>query len=162
MPRPNPRRAIASEQNVARRFTYERERRGWSYESLAQRMTDAGCPIQGSALYKIEKGRPRRRITVDELAAFAQVLGEHAQNLLRPVELVGDREADELVTEWLEVQTTIAAHVDRAATLTERLETLAANGTLLAFPVHEVLASGLFREVQEAQERAAASFELFR
>jgi len=36
-------------------------------------MGTIGCPIRASALYKMEKGEPRRRITVDELLAFAEV-----------------------------------------------------------------------------------------
>lgn len=44
-------------------------------------MTDAGCPIQGSAIYKIEKADPPRRITVDELVAFATVFETSAVDL---------------------------------------------------------------------------------
>ena len=85
MPRPNPLRSLDSEDNLARRIAYERERRGWTYESTAKRMTDAGCPIQGSAIYKIEKGNPRRRISVDELVAFSTIFDAEISDLLSPV-----------------------------------------------------------------------------
>lgn len=73
MPRPNRERSIAAEDVLAVRIATERTSRGWSYERLAEAMTEVGCPIQGSAIFKIEKGEPRRRITVNELAALSQV-----------------------------------------------------------------------------------------
>lgn len=57
-----------------------------TYDGLATRMTDVGCPIQGSALYKIEKSG--RRITVDELVAMAKVFEVEVADLLRPLEAV--------------------------------------------------------------------------
>lgn len=91
MPRMNPSRSIANEANVARRIQFEREQRGWSYESTASRMTVLGCPIHASAIYKIEKGEPRRRIAVDELVGFADAFKVSVEELLVPVELVHDR-----------------------------------------------------------------------
>jgi transcriptional regulator with XRE-family HTH domain len=86
MSRPNQPRTIAVEQALARRLAYERERRGMSYDGLASRMTKAGCPIQPSGLYKIEKAG--RRITVDELAGLAKVFDLEISELLQPVELI--------------------------------------------------------------------------
>lgn len=100
MPRPNPLRTLQSEENLARRIAYEREQRGWSYEGTAVRMTYAGCPLQGSAIYKIEKGSPRRRITLDESVAFARVFGLELPDLLIPVELL-DRQKLAQATEEL-------------------------------------------------------------
>lgn len=88
MPRPNPPRTLQSETNLARRIAHERDSRGMSYEGLADRMTKAGCPIQASAIYKIEKMNPPRRITVDELVGFAQVFEVSVEDLLTPVEIV--------------------------------------------------------------------------
>jgi transcriptional regulator with XRE-family HTH domain len=93
MPRRNLERFLRSEESLARRIGYEREVRGWTYEGLAKRMTDAGCAINASALYKIEKSEPRRRITVDELVALAQVLEvDDLDDLLQPPEAVLHRE----------------------------------------------------------------------
>lgn len=92
MPRPNPHRSLKSEGDLARRVAYERDLRGWSHAGLAERLTRAGCPIQASAIWKIENGQPRRRITVDEMLAFAEVFGSKVEDLLRPPELIlGER-----------------------------------------------------------------------
>lgn len=88
MPRPNPHRLLHSEEDLARRIASERESRGWSHAGLAERVSRAGCPIQASAIWKIENGKPRRRITVDELLAFAEVFGTKIEELLRPPELI--------------------------------------------------------------------------
>lgn len=85
MPRSVP-RTIGSEDSLARRIEYEREQRGWSPASLAERMTKAGCQMSQSAVWKIENGRPRRRITVDEAVAFAAVFETTLEKLLVPVE----------------------------------------------------------------------------
>jgi transcriptional regulator with XRE-family HTH domain len=68
-------RPIGAEDIVARRVAYERRRRDWSNAELAKRMTDAGCPLNQSAIQKIEKGMPRRTISLDEALAFAEVFG---------------------------------------------------------------------------------------
>ena len=99
MPRPNRGRVIHAERNLAQRVAYERQRpeRGWTFDGLAKRMTDAGCPMAGSAIYKIENGDPPRRVTVDELVALARVFGyDDVNELLVPVALVRDRRAREL------------------------------------------------------------------
>lgn len=82
MSRPNLRRAIAAEAALARRVEYERTTRGMSYEGLAARMSRVGCPIQASAIYKIEKGDPPRRITVDEVVALSSVFEMSIDDLL--------------------------------------------------------------------------------
>jgi transcriptional regulator with XRE-family HTH domain len=64
---------LLAEEHLAQRIELERKLRGWTHEGLAKRVTDAGCPIQPSAVYKIERGDPRRRITVDEAIAYAAV-----------------------------------------------------------------------------------------
>jgi transcriptional regulator with XRE-family HTH domain len=97
MPRPNPVRLLASEESLARRVAYERERREWSTEGLARRMTDVGCPIHQSAIWKIENGKPPRRITVDELVAFSRVFDVSIEELLLPVDAARSKRAMELV-----------------------------------------------------------------
>ena len=97
MPRPRRTGHINGEDNLARRIAYERERRGWSYETLALLVTEAGCPVAGSALHRVEKGSPRRRITVDELLALSEVFDLPLHDLLTPVELVRKKRAREVV-----------------------------------------------------------------
>jgi hypothetical protein len=104
MPRANPGRSIASEANLAKRIAYEREVRGLSYEALASLMTDQGCAIQGSAIYKIEKADPPRRVTVDELVALKKVFDvKTTDELLKPMELIDKEHAEELITELNEM-----------------------------------------------------------
>lgn len=97
MPRPNVGRTLRSEAGLARRIAYERQERGWSLEGLAKRMSDAGCNINASAIFKIEKGDPPRRISVDELVALAAVFAERVDDLLLPPNVVFDKVAHELV-----------------------------------------------------------------
>lgn len=97
MPRPNPPRAIGGEVQLARRIAFERDRHNMTYEGLASRMNKAGCPIQPSGLYKIERGKPPRRILVDELLALAECFNTTVEQLLRPIELVLDEELASLV-----------------------------------------------------------------
>src|SRR5690348_3763576 len=75
MPRPNPPRQPGAEDVIARRIAVERTDRGWSYADLAGRLTELGCPIGASAVWKIEQPEHRRRITVDEAIAFAKAFG---------------------------------------------------------------------------------------
>ncbi len=73
MSRPNKNRTLFAEANLAKRVTMERAARSWTLEGLAKRMTDVGCPIQPSAIYKVERANPPRRIVVDELVAYSKV-----------------------------------------------------------------------------------------
>lgn len=109
MPRPNPTRSLQSETNLARRIAFEREERGWTYEGTAKRLTDAGCAIQSSAIYKIEKSDPPRRISVDELVGFAKVFDLSVEELLVPMELIHDQRAMEIIKEMQDAGATLAA-----------------------------------------------------
>lgn len=140
MPRPNRPRAVYAEDHLAQRITAERTERGWTIDGLAQRMTDTGCSMTGSAIFKIEKGEPRRRIVVDELVAFSQVFGIPVDELLMPPETARKTEVIRLVMAWhsatLDHEQTlrdldesrralsgyVAAHPDVAADLAETLK----------------------------------------
>jgi transcriptional regulator with XRE-family HTH domain len=100
MPRPNPPRDIYAERYLAIRVAREREARGWSYEGLASRMTAAGCPLNQSAIYKIERADPPRRITVDELVAYSRVFGIPVEQLLLDPEVEAEGRLLELINEW--------------------------------------------------------------
>lgn len=112
MPRANAGRTINVESSLARRIAYERDSRGWNNESLAQRMTDVGCSIHPSALHKIEKSNPPRRVTVNELVALAQVFELTVENLLQPVEALLTGRAKVAFSCW----TKAAEENDRAHT----------------------------------------------
>ncbi len=113
MPPRNPARSLMSEETLARRLAFERDQRGWTYEGLAKRMTDVGCPINQSAIYKIEKGQPRRRVTVDELVAMSKVFDIDLGDLLVPVEFVLQDHARSLAENMLEAQDGLILAVGR-------------------------------------------------
>jgi transcriptional regulator with XRE-family HTH domain len=142
MPRPNRRRTIASEANLARRIAFERERRGLSYDALAKLMTDAGCSMQGSAIFRIEKGEPPRRVTVDELVTFGEVLELSIDDLLMPLELFRKKRARRVVEK---IEAASAAMVAAAETMRSgwvELERLALDDAELSQYAHEHLAGG--------------------
>jgi transcriptional regulator with XRE-family HTH domain len=125
VPRPNPPRSLQSEDNLARRVAYEREQRGWTYDGLAKRLTEAGCSIQGSAIYKIEKGTPRRRISVDELVAFAEVFEVNVADLLIPLELMAEQKVVSLIADLRHRYAVLVARVDEMQGTVEEIATLA-------------------------------------
>lgn len=98
VPKRTPARSISDrgERNLAKRVERERTACGWSYEALAQKMAGAGCAINKGALYSIEKSG--RRITVDELMAFAEIFAEgDVADLLKPIELIEQERAHALI-----------------------------------------------------------------
>lgn len=84
MPRQNQPRTVGSEDALAQRIAVLRSEAEppLSYEALAARMSAVGCPIQPSALHRIEKGSPRRKVTVDELVALSQVFEVPIEDLI--------------------------------------------------------------------------------
>ena len=74
--------AVNAEEFLAATIEDLRTREGWSYAELSQRMGEAGCPIERSSLQKIERGQPRRKITVNELVAFSRVFNVEIPELL--------------------------------------------------------------------------------
>jgi transcriptional regulator with XRE-family HTH domain len=97
MARPNPLRSIGGEKALAARIASEREQRGMTYEGLASRMTAIGCPIQASAIFKIEKSNPPRHITVDELVALGRVFKLELEDLVQPPALAKNKQLRRLV-----------------------------------------------------------------
>lgn len=148
-------RAVTHEVNLSRRIAYEREKRGWTYEALARHMSRAGCPVPASALFKIEKGDPPRRINVDEFMTVARVFRIDPIELLRhPDELENEalRSAMEELRDaerkagpsivLLETKLDIAfeeldRHTDNRSAATPALEDLAARVPLLFSRVRE-------------------------
>lgn len=70
------------EDELARKIEALRVGKGWSYGRLSEAMEAEQCQIERSSLQKIEKGTPRRRITVTELVAFAKVFDVSITDLL--------------------------------------------------------------------------------
>ena len=88
-----------------------------SLDGLARRMTQAGVPISASAIYKIESADPPRRITVDELVGLSRALNLTMDELLTPLEVIGDRQAQELLAQ---LDTALYALEARPSTPTRR------------------------------------------
>ena len=98
----HPPRAGDGEGNVAAHVRFERELRGWSTAELARYVTEAGCPMSQSAVWRIESGEPRRKISVDELIAFAKVFDKSIDYLLQPPTTEYPEDLiREYVLEWL-------------------------------------------------------------
>lgn len=99
MPRPKPQRAIGGETNLAQRISRELAARGWPPAELARRMTEAGCPIGTSSVYKILDEKKPRTISLDEFIALAAVFETTTEDLLTPVEVLDTERAKELLSE---------------------------------------------------------------
>jgi len=74
-------RATEAEQRVVEAVRELRQVHSWSYEELAHRMTDAGCKIHPTGIYKTEK--EGRRVTIEELVTYAEVFGTSPESLLQ-------------------------------------------------------------------------------
>ncbi len=92
---------LYSEGNAAARIALERETRGWSTTELAARMTKAGVPMNQTAVWRIENGNPRRKITLDEALGFTRVFELPLEELMSPplegIDLEGRRLVQEAV-----------------------------------------------------------------
>lgn len=71
----------AVSRKAAIRIRIARVNLGMTTQGLARRMSDAGCPILASGVWKIESGY-RNNITVDEAVAFAAALRMTIERLL--------------------------------------------------------------------------------
>ncbi len=69
-----------TESNVAANVRHLRTARGLSQEALAAAIAANGYELASMAICNVERGR--RRITVEDLAALAEALGESPQRLL--------------------------------------------------------------------------------
>ncbi|MFD0410444.1 helix-turn-helix domain-containing protein [Kitasatospora sp. NPDC127116] len=98
----DPRRRLEGEENVAQRIKMEREARGWSTATLAERLTEAGYPLNQSAVWRIESGEPRRRVNLDEAIGFAKVFDISLDNLVGPPEIAANAHVKRLLAEFAE------------------------------------------------------------
>jgi transcriptional regulator with XRE-family HTH domain len=97
---------LYSEGNAAARIALERETRGWSTTELAARMTKAGVPMNQTAVWRMENGKPRRKITLDEALGFSRVFEIPLEELMSPplegIDLEGRRIVQEAVEAFYE------------------------------------------------------------
>ncbi|MFD9133659.1 helix-turn-helix domain-containing protein [Streptomyces bottropensis] len=91
------------EDNIAERVKLEREARGWSSVTLAEKMAEAGHPIGQSAIWRIESGKPRRRVNTDEALGFCKVFDMTLDELASPPGQMANPIIRRLVGEYVEV-----------------------------------------------------------
>jgi transcriptional regulator with XRE-family HTH domain len=128
MPRPNRGRTLNVEASVARRIAYERDRRNWTNDGLASRMTLHGCGMHPSAIHKILRLDQPRRITANELAAFAEVFEIGLDELIKPPEVLLEGRAKATFEQWANaVAESDRAHQELARAEAEVVQLLAAN-----------------------------------
>ncbi|GAA3228094.1 helix-turn-helix transcriptional regulator [Streptomyces thermocoprophilus] len=101
------------EDHAAARIKLEREVRGWSTVKLAEEMAAAGHPINQAAIWRIESGKPRRRVNLDEALGFCKVFGITMQDLIGPPGKLATPRIRQLVHEY--VQMTLEYRQLRAA-----------------------------------------------
>ncbi|MET9143798.1 helix-turn-helix transcriptional regulator [Streptomyces sp. NPDC004042] len=101
------------EEHVAARIKLEREIRSWSTVKLAEEMAAVGHPINQSAIWRIESGKPRRRVNLDEALGFCKVFDITMQDLTGPPGELATPRIRELAREY--VQMTREYHQLRAA-----------------------------------------------
>jgi len=68
----------------------EREWRGWSTATVAEKMAEAGHPLNQSAVWRIESGDPPRRVNLDEAIGFAKIFDITLDSLIGPPEVAAD------------------------------------------------------------------------
>jgi transcriptional regulator with XRE-family HTH domain len=96
-----PERPMA-EDHVAQRIKLEREVRGWSTVTLAERMNAAGHPINQSAIWRIESGKPRRRVNLDEALGFCKVFDITLDDLTAAPGQIANPQVRRLVGDYVE------------------------------------------------------------
>ena len=87
-------------------------------------MTDAGCPINPSSIWKIEKAE-RRRINLDEAYALARVLGISLDQLITPIGVVSEQEIARLLREAEDQANEFVDLFERMATTVNQLKVAA-------------------------------------
>jgi transcriptional regulator with XRE-family HTH domain len=113
--------AFAVEATVAQRIKFEREERDWSSAKLAQQMTEAGYPLNQSAIWRIENGDPPRRVNLEEAVGFAKVFGISLGDLITPV---GDMATPELKRRLQNLLEAARAYREAEATAYRAVEAL--------------------------------------
>lgn len=121
MPRQGKPGTIRGEEHVARRIAMERELRGWSYDKLAFQLTSAGRPTDQATVYKMEKGKPRRKVTVDELVAFSDIFGLSVDQLLSDPDVAAETHALRDFERYVRASQAAAAAVAKANEAADRV-----------------------------------------
>ncbi|MHC5904180.1 helix-turn-helix domain-containing protein [Streptomyces sp. S6] len=90
------------EDYVAQRIKLEREARGWSTVTLSERMADVGHPVNQAAIWRIESGKPRRRVNLDEAIGFCKVFDLDMDELISPPGQIANAHVRRLIAEYID------------------------------------------------------------
>lgn len=100
-----PEQILGDEGNLARRIAAERAQRGWSLAELSRRVEEVGHPIERGQLNRLERGE--RPFRVAQLIALAKAFRLRVEDLLTPVELVAQRDAEQIANEVMDAMISI-------------------------------------------------------
>lgn len=113
------------ERAVAARIASARSERGWSQQQLSDELAKVGCHIHYTAIQKLENGKKPRKITVDELFAFAMVFQIPVEQMLVDPSREVTTETWEALkaarVAWGELEDVAEAYLDADQELVERL-----------------------------------------
>lgn len=140
------------EDHVAARIKLEREARGWSTVKLAEEMADAGHPINQSAIWRIESGKPRRRVNLDEALGFCKVFDITMQDLTGPPGELATPRIRQLARDY--VQMTLEYRQLRAAIDRNQMDLHAIQMELDAYADNGPEERGQVDELLQREERA--------
>ena len=88
-------------------------------------VTDVGCLMHPSTPFKIEKGDPPRRITIDEFVGFSKVFGLSLDELLVPPDVAEDAAITELVQRFGQVLVEAREPLQQLSAIRDELATRA-------------------------------------
>ncbi|MGW6604876.1 helix-turn-helix domain-containing protein [Streptomyces sp. NPDC055036] len=160
---------LGGEENVAVRIKLEREARGWSTNSLSDRLNEAGFDMNPSAVWRIENRK--RRINVDEAIGFAEVFGVDLRNLVGPPQLAAKARAMELIdavvdafrqtqranAAFLKARDALDAYLAEHPDIREEADVMVSNAIAQAATSHLLEAYGPAPEDRPADENSPGS-----
>jgi transcriptional regulator with XRE-family HTH domain len=97
-----------------RRLRAERERRGWTQVELAERLADAGWPVNPTVLAKVESANEgvQRSLKVDEALAVAEVFEMSLDSLLgRATDAESSDELELILRTAIDTARSLAGHL---------------------------------------------------
>lgn len=113
------------ERAVASLIRQLREDRGWSQRDLSEQLEKVGCHIDHSGIQRIEAGRKARKISVDELFAFAMVFQIPVEQMLvdpnRQVAAATMRGLSNLRVAWVDLAEAAQVYLDQEGQLEDAI-----------------------------------------
>lgn len=126
----------AEELYAIHRLEWEMKQRSLSYAQVADLLTEAGHPTQPTAIHRLLRGEPRRRLTLNEAAAIADIfdislselllekdvmLGAKANELLRELQLA-TRQISDALGNYRSALEAISAYIERGQEFNDALQ----------------------------------------